>query len=115
MAETSGLPKSIEINPTFLSGLISLSGILVGFITAIVTGRESLPSWIYVILLLNWGLLSIAAIHIFFCALGLAPTLNAVAWTMSSLMSNHITAGTLLVLHLLLSKREKRDVDTDED
>ena len=100
------VPKNVEIDPEFISGLISLSGILVGFVTAIVATRQRLPSWISAMLLINWALLMYTSNEVFRCALGLSPPIYAATWTMCSLVSNHFTAGTILVLRLFLRRRE---------
>jgi hypothetical protein len=94
------VPIDIEIEPAFISGLITLSGVLVGFVTAIVATKQPLPSWVTVMLLLNWGFLLFTANEVFRCALGLSPSIYAAAWTMCSLMSNHFTAGVILALRL---------------
>jgi len=94
------VPIDIEIEPAFISGLITLSGILVGFVTAIVATKQPLPSWVTVMLLMNWGLLLIMATAVFYCALGLSPPIYAMTYTMCSLISNHFTAGAILVLRL---------------
>lgn len=94
------VPINVEIDPEFISGLISLSGILVGFVTAIIATRQRLPSWVNVMLLMNWGLLLYTANEVFRCALGLSPPIYAATFTMCSLVSNHFTAGTILVLRL---------------
>jgi hypothetical protein len=94
------VPIDIEIEPAFISGLITLSGVLVGFVTAIVATKQPLPSWVTVMLLMNWALLLITATEVFTCALGLSPSIYAMTCTMCSLISNHFTAGAILILRL---------------
>ena len=94
------MPTDIEIEPTFFNGLITLSGILAGFLTAIVATKQPLPSWVTVILLINWTLFLITATEVFKCALSLSPPVYAMMWIMCSVMSSHFTAGVILVLRL---------------
>jgi hypothetical protein len=94
------VPIDIEIEPAFISGLITLSGVLVGFVTAIVATRQPLPSWVAVMLLVNWAWLLITATAIFYCALGISPPIYTMTYTMCSLISNHFTAFTILILRL---------------
>jgi len=99
------VPIDIEIEPAFISGLITLSGILVGFVTAIVATKQPLPSWVTVMLLMNWGLLLFTANEVFRCALGLRPlidlglstSISAATLTMCSVMSNHFTAIVVIL------------------
>lgn len=94
------MPIDIVIDPEFISGLISLSAILGGFVTAIVATRPRLPASISLMTLANWGLFLWAASEVLKCAVGQSPRIHAVAYTMCSLISNHFVAGGLLVLHL---------------
>jgi len=103
------VPTDIKIEPAFINGLITLSGILTGFVTAIVATKQPLPSWVAVILVMNWALFLFMATEVFryalglpplIYALGLSPSIYAAAWTMCSVMSSHFTAGVILSLRL---------------
>ena len=94
------VPIDKEIEPAFINGLITLSGILIGFVTAIVATKQPLPLWVNLMILIDWGLILITATEVFEWALGLSLPAYALAWTMCSLISNHFTAGAILALRL---------------
>jgi hypothetical protein len=94
------VPIDIEIEPAFISGLITLSGVLVGFVTAIVATKQPLPLWVNLMILIDWGLILITATEVFEWALGLSLPAYALAWTMLSLISNHLTVVAIFALRL---------------
>lgn len=100
------VPTDVEIDPEFISGLIALSGILGGFITAIVATRPRLPSSILLMMLMNWGFFLYAATEVLKCAVGQSRPIYAVIYTMSSLISNHFIAGGLLVSYVFGRSQE---------
>ena len=96
----------IKIEPAFINGLITLLGILVGFLTAIVVRKQPLPFWVNLMVLVNWGFLLFTATQVFRCALGLSPPIYAAAITMFSLILAHITSMVILALRLFFKKDE---------
>lgn len=92
------VPTDVEIDPEFINGLIAVSGISLGFVTAIAATRKDTSGFVYILLLLNWGLLRYAGTSLFDCALGQRSARDAVAWAMCSFTSSHVTAGSFLVL-----------------
>ena len=94
-------PRNIEIEPEFISGLIALSSIVLGFVTAIITIRRNIRLPVLFMVLANWVLLWYAAWEIFESALGEIPPIDAITWTMCSLVSNFLTATLFFVWNYL--------------
>lgn len=95
-----GVPKDIDIEPTFINGLITFSGILTGFITTAVARQPRLPFSILLMIFANWALLLYAATDVLRCAVGQTNPIFAIIEIMRSIFSNHFTAGSLIILNL---------------
>jgi len=97
------IPKNIFIPPEFASGLIVLSGIVLGFVTAIIcmhaTISQEIRLSVFFMVLANWVFLLNAAWFIFRFAIADTFPIDAIVWIMCSLVSNFLTATLFFVEH----------------
>jgi hypothetical protein len=101
------VPGDLPVDITFMSGLITGSGIFFALITSfIATQRNALPRELVPMLFMNWALLFLAGSKIFESAIGTTPHSMALAWVTASFNANSYTAGVLLVLRIFVKPRK---------
>ena len=109
----SGISASQEIDPSFLSGFITASGILAGFITSsAISRKETLESHHYFMVVVNlatfvFALNSIFAKHLIYIG---KPDFGDFIWVMVSINANAFTA--LVIAWRLLIHRIKEASDS---
>lgn len=87
--------SDVAINPTIISGLITLSGILFGFATHTAVSRNA-PAIMYVFLFGNILIFYYLAVELFFAAIGIGSWLMTLTWSVTSMLSNFMAAGGVL-------------------
>jgi hypothetical protein len=100
------IQPDITVNPTIIGGLITLSGILFGFVTHTAVSRQA-PAIIYVMLLSNLIFFYYLAIELFFAAMGEGSWLKTLTWSISSVLSNFVTAGGILMFEAFARFRRR--------
>jgi len=90
-------PSKTCIDPAYLSGLITASGILLGFIsTTALTKSKTLPYDIMFVITVDFAVFFLAIFKLFLSILyGNPSKINVLAWIMSSFLVN---GGTVYIL-----------------
>ncbi|MCD6241886.1 hypothetical protein J7K27_10335 [Candidatus Bathyarchaeota archaeon] len=93
-----GVSLGSEINPTFLNGMITASGIFLGFISAMSISRSELLDYAdYLLITVDFAFFFITiSVYIFPAQLRNIITVNELAWITGSLNVNAVTAIILI-------------------
>jgi hypothetical protein len=100
-----GIPLDTPVNPTYISGFITASGIFLSILTVtLINNREVLETSLEVAISVDVTLFAFALFQIFNSALRNEPTVTDLTIIMSSLMAE---ASTVITIVRRLRIREK--------
>ena len=92
-----GVSLDSEINPTALNGMITASGVFLGFISAMAISKsELLDSTDYILIVAGFTFFFMATTQIFIAQIKNKLTVNELVWITGSLNANAMTAMLLI-------------------
>jgi len=97
-----GIPLDTEINPSYLNGMITASGVFLGFLSTIVISKSDTLNYPdYVIIVCDFVFFLTAIMKVFDAQISNKTTVNELVWVVGSI---YATSGTVILLIVRLKR-----------
>lgn len=103
----AGLPTDFEVEPEYLSGMLTASSILFGFWVAIIQRKPKKGEVILTYFLLSFTLLCVSVVAIYLTALNKIPSHDALLICMASFLMNAVNLALILYVYKFKETRSE--------